>query len=178
MSGRPVIGLLALAVLTSLCLGNAPTSNATDWCSGGVCQEWVASYGPSEANFASALAVDNIGNVFVTGNSLSPGSDPDQHAYDYATVKYDNDGNQTWAARYDGPAGGEDVPTALAVDASGNAYVTGRSDALGTAYDYATIKYDSGGNQVWVARYDGPGHIYDKASDITVDNAGNVYVTG
>jgi len=66
----------------------------------------------------------------------------------------------------------------LAVDNSGNVYVTGLSTGSGTYFDYATIKYDSLGNQLWVTRYDGPGNHMDGARSIAVDNAGNVYVTG
>jgi hypothetical protein len=51
-----------------------------------------------------------------------------------------------WVRRYNGPANGEDKAVALAVDRSGNAYVTGESPGSGTLSDFATIKYLSDGD--------------------------------
>ena len=103
-----------------------------------VAAEWVARYnGPGNGeDRATALAVDTDGNVYVTGYSVGVGT-----SVDYATIKYDADGNPVWIARYNGLGNGEDIATALAVDADGNVYVTGRSAGVGTSFDYATIKY-------------------------------------
>ena len=140
-------------------------------------QLWVARYnGPpgNDDDGAYALVVDNnSGNVYVTGYSTGNGT-----CNDYATIKYNPDGNQLWVARYNGPGNGSDTASALAVDSSGNVYVTGYSDGSGTGDDYATIKYSPDGNQLWVERYNGPGNNSDSASDLAVDNSGNVYVTG
>jgi uncharacterized delta-60 repeat protein len=137
-------------------------------------QLWVARYdGPTHDNdLTYDLALDDDGRVFVTGGSKGSSS------YEYATVKYDTAGIQQWVARYDGAASGEDRAHSLAVDASGNVYVTGRSHGSGTADDYASIKYDSFGVQQWVARYNSPINGDDNAEEIAVDAEGNVYVTG
>jgi hypothetical protein len=66
----------------------------------------------------------------------------------------------------------------LAVDGAGNVYVAGFSYGSGTSDDYATIKYDPSGNEIWVARYNGPGNNNDYPVSLAVDGAGNVYVTG
>jgi len=138
-------------------------------------QQWVARYnGPgTDDDEPAAIAVDDSGNVYVTGYSLnSPGG-----FASYATIKYNAAGQQQWVARYSGTAGAS-LATAIAVDSSGNVYVTGFSWAPDTTFDYATIKYNSVGQQQWVARYNGPGNFDDEAHAIAIDGTGNVYVTG
>jgi len=120
---------------------------------------------------AYAIAVDNDGNVYVTGRTMGSGS-----SWDYTTLKYDAAGNLLWEARYDN--GDEDIATAIAVDSAGNVYVTGASEG-GPNYDYATVKYNPSGGQEWVTRYkNDPGYGDDWAAAIAADNSGNAYVTG
>ena len=136
-------------------------------------QQWVArNNGPGNLNdYANSIAVDGSGNVYVSGYSYDNGTE-----LDYATIKYNSSGAQQWVARYNGP--GEDRAYSIAVDGSGNVYVTGYSSGSGTEHDYATIKYNSSGVQQWVARYNGPGNDNDEANSVAVDGSGNVYVTG
>ncbi len=138
-------------------------------------QEWVVSYnGPGDSvDVGRSIAVDNSGNVYVTGLSCGPGS-----GSDYATVKYNSAGVEEWVSRYNGPGNGGDSANAIAVDGSGNVYVTGASSGQGSGSDYATVKYNSVGVEQWVSRYNGPGNEGDCAHSIMVDNSGNVYVTG
>ncbi|MFQ6103265.1 MAG: SBBP repeat-containing protein [Candidatus Glassbacteria bacterium] len=136
---------------------------------------WVARYNGSAdyADKAYSIAVDGYGNAYITGESW--GSETDQ---DYATVKYDENGEEVWVARYNGPGNGRDVANALVVDELGNVYVTGFSYGTGTLGDYTTIKYDTDGNELWVSRYDGPSSGLDVPKAIAIDGVGNVYVTG
>jgi len=136
---------------------------------------WVRRYnGPENGrDGASCLSVDSSGNIYVTGRSYASGT-----YYDYATIKYNPDGGTVWEKRYNGPGNDIDAATVLAVDGSDNVYVTGYSIGSGTSYDYATIKYFPNGDTAWVRRYNGPGNGEDYASDIAVDDVGNVYVTG
>jgi len=142
-------------------------------------QQWVSRYNNAPVNgtdWAKALALDGSANVYVTGHSTGSGT-----LYDYATVKYNSGGVEQWAAaaRYNGPASGDDQAKALALDGSGNVYVTGYSTGSGTWYDYATVKYNSAGAQQWAVRYNGPaGSGDDQAKALALDGSGNVYVTG
>lgn len=133
---------------------------------------WVSRYDNS-SDGAVSLAVDVAGNVYVTGWSYGGGT-----GSDYATIKYDAQGNELWVARYAGPGNGWDGAYALTLDEYGNALVTGRSLGNGTGHDYATIKYDPEGTEVWIARYNGMANDADEARAIAIDGTGNVYVTG
>jgi hypothetical protein len=126
-------------------------------------EEWVGRYYGAEEHFdaAKAIAVDDAGNVYVTGDSFGS----------YATVKYNTAGQQQWSARYD--QGGYNA--AIALDVSGNVYVTGQVNDPNGYPDYGTIKYNSAGQQQWLARYNGPpGRGADVATDIALDDSGNV----
>ncbi len=144
--------------------------------SAGVQQWGVPYFGASSfQDNANAIALDNSGNIYVTGASWGINSN-----LDYATIKYNSSGSQLWARRYNGPASSTDIANSMAVDSSGNVCVTGFSLGSGTSYDYATIKYNSNGDTLWVRRYDyGPGgNRDDRAFALALDNTGNVYVTG
>jgi len=136
---------------------------------------WVKRYNGSgnSEDRAFKIVVDANNYIYVTGHSYGSGTN-----YDYATIKYNSFGDEVWVKRYNGPSNNIDAARAIAVDNSGNVYVTGMSYGSGTNYDYVTIKYNSLGDTVWVRRYNGPGNDYDAAKAIAVDNSGNVYVTG
>jgi uncharacterized delta-60 repeat protein len=139
-------------------------------------QLWVRTYNGTAngGDYANAMAVDNMGNVYVTGR-CDNGSPT---LSDYTTIKYSPDGNLDWVAFYNGPANGVDEAKAIAVDNSGNVYVTGRCLGTGNNQDIATVKYDNNGNQLWVRTYIGPGNGDDIAYSINVDPANNVYIAG
>ena len=116
-------------------------------------QLWAAEYpqdnwGNKYQN-PTGLAVDESGNVYVSGWSEgSRASDIGGYLFDFTTIKYDTTGKQLWVTRYGEPKNGENLGWALALDTSGNTYVTGNSGFLGDGSDYATVKYDGNGRQI------------------------------
>jgi hypothetical protein len=123
----------------------------------------------------SAIALDNTGNVYITGYSYSGANNSD-----YLTLKLSgSNGAILYTARYNGTGNALDEANGIVVNAAGEAFVTGSSDPYGNAaYDYLTIKYTATGTEAWTASYNGPADGKDFANAIKMDAFGAVYVTG
>lgn len=137
---------------------------------------WTNYYdnGVGKDSTAVALAADSSGNVYVTGQSENTLA-----AYDYVTIKYSSGGVPLWTNRYD--SGCDDFASAIAVDGSGNAYVTGSS----CSGSFATIAYSDAGVPLWTNRYEGGGSPFPPGYEwllrqvrIALDGSGNVIVAG
>jgi hypothetical protein len=123
---------------------------------------------------AVAIAVDNSGNVFVTGKSARVYNSSLFSDFKYATVAYSSVGTPLWTNLYSNGFG--DIPAAIASDTSGNMFVTGTSQG-NSGSGYATVSYSNAGVPLWTNRYDAmPGPA--DATAITVDRSGNVFVAG
>jgi subtilisin family serine protease len=131
---------------------------------------WIKSYDGGGADAAWTLSIDQSGSVYAMGSAFDATGGGNA---DMITVKYDSDGTEQWAARYDN--GGADLAESGMVDAFGNLYVSGQSGD-GMRQGFVTVKYDADGRQLWASRYDNG--IYEEAPTLTVDPFGNVYVTG
>lgn len=132
------------------------------------------------SDMARDIVVDILGNVYVTGSARYPGT-----SSDIITIKYDASGSQQWVARYNNPdTSGADGGYGIRVDNAGNVYVVGQSQGLGTGSDIVLIKYDAGGQEQWVSRFDGPAGAYDTPSDevggkcMAIDSSANIYIGG
>lgn len=152
---------------------------------------WAKDASGASDNGANGIITDAFGNVYVTGSFYSPitfGVTTLSNAglRDMFIVKYDALGNVLWA-KSEGNSGYDDG-NSIAIDGSGNVYVTGTfwsptisfgattlSNA-GSSPDIFVVKYDAFGNEIW-AKSAG-GSPMDYAISITSDSSNNVYVTG
>lgn len=142
--------------------------------------QWAARYNGTGnyMDLIHAIALDRFGYIYVTGEAQGGYS----YASDYVTIKYSPAGDSLWVRKYNGvyyPNGSPDIPMAIAVDYNANVYVTGTSSTTVQYIDESTtIKYNSSGVQLWVARYSPAGGYDNGANSIVVDASGNIYIAG
>ncbi len=134
--------------------------------------QWIAS---TDSLSASAITVDRSGNVYVAGGMFRGTS-----GYNITLVKYDTAGVPQWMSEFNGIGDDADVATAIALDTSGNIFVTGYSFRGPAAlnFEMVTIKFTPAGDSLWVRRFNGTGAQDDRAFALAVDTAGNAYVGG
>ncbi|MEJ2615308.1 MAG: SBBP repeat-containing protein [Ignavibacteriaceae bacterium] len=129
-------------------------------------------YGPAKStDISKAIAIDNDGNVYVTGESMGMSSN-----FDFITIKYTSIGVEQWRERYDG--GNIDIPQTIAVGPEGNIYVSGSSMGTGSNYDFVTIKYNKDGQLQWIQRFNDAVNGKDSVVSMAIDRMGNIYVAG
>jgi Beta-propeller repeat len=156
--------------------------------------------GGTGMDVAYGIAVDSPGNAYVTGSTASDGfpgvkgsSLQFSNAGGYSDAflaKIDAAGTAIVYATYLGGIG-EDIAYAIAVDAGGNAYLTGDTwsaafpgisggsiqPAIGGAPDAFVTKIDAAGRAILYSTFLGDSS-YDAGHGIAVDGAGNAYVVG
>jgi len=156
--------------------------------------------GGSFSDEGRAIAVDASGNAYVTGNTPSDEATfpeavgPDlthNGANDAFVAKVNAAGTSLVYAGYIGGSN-NDIGRGIAVDASGNAYVTGRTDSTEATFPETggpDLTSNGGGSDAFVAKVNAAGTslVYagfiggsgtDFGFGIAVDASGNAYVTG
>lgn len=154
---------------------------------------WASTAVGSDVDISSAVAVDDLGNVYLAGYFKSPtltfGTttlvNSGGFIYDLFVAKYDPDGNALWAKSAGGT--GDDRAYGIAVDEAGNSFITGYflsptitlgpSILTNTGFsDIYIAKYAPDGTALWGRSPVGPGWEYSYS--VAADHLGHVFLAG
>ncbi len=140
---------------------------------------WTAQIGTSSYDFSTSVAVDASGNAYISGYTGGDLGGTNMGGWDAFLTKYDSSGNELWSQQIG--TSSTDDSWSVAVDASGNAYITGGTggDLGGTSAggtDAFLTKYDSSGNEIWSQQIGTSSG--DSSDSVAVDGFGNAYITG
>lgn len=152
---------------------------------------WVKKFAGPFSPHSTALCVDKLNNVYVTGGYTNSINFDGTYALQYQggnnrvyIVKFDPAGQFEWADHFGGIL--NDYPTSIDTDDNGNVFVTGHffltayfgNDSL-TADNYNAdiflAKYSSVGTYQWAKQID---PTLGTARSIILDEQGNAYICG
>jgi len=159
-------------------------------------RQWATYYGGNGVAEGSCVAVDNIGNVYITGNAFGYSGIATAGAYQTSLitlgtldgnaflVKFNSSGLRQWGTYY-GIASGSGVAT----DANRNVYLTGTAESsagiatvgayqssLAGYYNAYLAKFNSVGVRQWATYFGGT--VEDFGTGVATDFSGNIYITG
>lgn len=156
---------------------------------------WARNFGNTSTDVGTAVCTGPDGHIFMTGYGGSINFDgnqlPSLGGTNVFTWKGDQDGNTIWVKS--AASLSADYGYAVATDAGGNCFVTGKyglleSGALTMSFDTITIS-SVGGDDIFIAKYDSEGTVqwaltagspwrYDQGSAIAADGNGNCMAAG
>lgn len=154
-------------------------------------------FGSGLGEYAPSIAADAVGNVYLTGqtgsNLIFATAGADQEAFggdhDAFVAKLDPAGETLWTTYLGGS--GRENGNDIALDTTGNVYVTGRTTSLNFPIlnasqpnrggvsiisDGFVAKYTSAGTRLYSTYLGGSGE--DLGAGIVADGNGNAYITG
>jgi len=158
---------------------------------------WATYFGGSEGDEGYGVSTDNLGNLYISGETISTNGIATSSAYqtsyggggtDAFLAKFSSSGSLSWATYYGGD--GEDYGDCVCTDFSGNVYIAGTSASSngiatsgayhtsggGTNFDAFLAKFSSSGSLILGTYYGGNGP--DFAKGISADALGNVCIMG
>lgn len=154
----------------------------------GVCQ-WYTHVGSAAHDLNRSMAVDGSGNVYVVGRSgaswgspVNPHAGPEDAFFEDAFVaKLNNNGDPLWHT-FMGSAGENDAALGVAVDGSGNVYVSGSGGEWGTPINPFVselggqgfaAKLNSSGERLWHTFLGSEGVIFGWG--LAIDGSHNIF---
>ncbi len=169
----------------SACIASYRLGNSPIW-------SWVKEAGGNSDDGATGTAVDDSGNVYVTGTFLSTSMSfgatflSSAGSTDIFVAKYTPQGNLVWAKSAGGA--GDDYSTGIAVDRLGDVYISGHTQSATMMFDTVSFTKPGSSVDIFLAKYDRAGHALwvrgagsaggDFAYSVAADGSGNAFITG
>ena len=147
----------------------------TKYSSSGI-KQWTRIWGSDSWSYGSSVSVDSSGNAYVTGYTIGAfDGQTNSGNGDAFLTKYNSTGAKQWTRIWSSVS--VEVGNGVSVDSAGNSYVTGNvGDNDATDEDVFLTKYNSSGTKQWIRIWGST--LNDSGRGVSVDPAGNCYVTG
>jgi gliding motility-associated-like protein len=159
-----------------------------------VIDPWATYCGGTKADYSYAVAIDALGNIIITGSTVSTDFPVSVGAYqtiykgtkeNIFIAKFSATGTHLWSTYY----GSNDIAYGVAVDALNNVIITGITYSNGFpaspgayqtntkgANDAILAKFDPSGLRLWATYYGGVSN--EIGNSLTVDRNNNIAITG
>jgi hypothetical protein len=147
-------------------IGDANSGNSSvilKYNSSGV-QQWVKKHNQS---YPTAICIDSAGNIYVAEIAFNGG-----FKWDIKTIKFNSSGEENWIKTFNNNLDSIDYPCSIGYY-EGYIYVAGLSVREQTGECNILIKYDTSGNNKWIAYAP-----FREPHKMSIDNFGSVYITG
>jgi len=140
---------------------------------------WTRQFGSAGDEDIQWSAIDNSGNIFITGTTTGVLSGKNFGKEDIIIVKYNPQGMMEWSKQLGTDS--TDIAKGICTDKAGNIYVTGLTGGkLGQTVfgktDFFIMKLDNKGNQLFTSQYGTPGD--DCGYSITVTENSEIWLCG
>ena len=130
-------------------------------------QIWNETFQIGAQDEGHGVAIDSKGDIIIAGYTSGYSS------FSCFIVKYDGNGNETWAIKYGKYCMASDV----AIDSKGNIVIVGSNFSKGYyKSDYYIAKLNEHGNILWTKSFDSGGN--DLAYAVAIDSYDNIIVGG
>jgi hypothetical protein len=141
--------------------------------------QWTRQLGTSESEVTGDVAIDGLGNVYISGGTTGSLGGPNAGSFDVFVAKYDATGNLQWTRQIGTSV--EEIEIDMAVDGVGNVYLSGVTNGSLARPGYGgddtfLAKYDSSGQFLWAHQLGTAVNDYNRT--VLADGHGYVYLSG
>jgi hypothetical protein len=133
---------------------------------------WAKTYGHSNPELPTAIAVDPAGEVTVCAWVMNPGN------YNALVVRWTPSGARKWAWSYDNPSHQHDVLLDVLPGPKGSVYVLGETVLAGPHEASLVARLSATGNKLWLKTYQGPADAGALVIAGTPRPGGGIYAAG